>query len=80
MPPVVSGAFGDDDDDDGSAAVVVDDGCCCCFSASASQPAADDDVDALFSGSISMRWALCQTTRSMMNARNMMPDVVPAVR
>lgn len=29
------------------------------------------------SGSISIRCAFCQTTRSMINARNIMPDVVP---
>lgn len=42
-----------------------------CFSSSVS------DVDEWFSGSISMRCAFRQTTKSMMNARNIMPEVVP---
>lgn len=32
------------------------------------------------SGSISIRLALCQTTTSMINAKNIIPDVVPSRR
>lgn len=37
---------------------------------------ASDEFD---SGSISIRCALCQTTTSIINAKNIIPDVVPAI-